>query len=117
MTPAEKAAATRRWNKRAREQSHKWFSVIQRESPTASSISQGYNVDGGSLVDLPDSDRFFAWCKKQEIRVKYVHSSGSGTGSSRWYWIIPKDDGQAALIRLKWLGPDFNPGGNPRAEG
>ena len=102
MPRAEKAAATRHWNKRVREQSHKWFSVIERKSPAVSSISQGY--DPSLLIDLPDWDEFFAWCKSHEICVRYVHSSGSGTGSSRWYWMIPKDESQAALIRLKWLG-------------
>jgi hypothetical protein len=115
VTPAEKAATTRRWDKRVREQSHKWFTVIERKSPTASSIYQGYDGDASILIDLPECCEFFAWCKNHEICVKYVHSTRSGMGRSCWYWIIPKDDSQAALIRLKWLGSDFNPGGNPRS--
>src|SRR5215204_6649530 len=104
MTPAEKAAATRRWNKRVREQSHKWFTVMERKSPTASCICQGYSGNPESFIDLTNCAEFFAWCKKYDIYVKYEHSTHSGTRSSRWYWIIPKDDSQAALIQLNWLG-------------
>ena len=102
MTPAEKAAATRRWNKQVREQSHKWFTVIERKYPTASSICQGYSNNPEAFIDLPDCAEFFAWCKRYDISVKYEHSTHSGARSSRWYWIIPKDDSQAALIN--WLG-------------
>src|SRR5829696_8723246 len=110
MTPAEKAAVTRLWTKRVREQRHKWFTVVERPSPAAGSICQGH-CDPATAVASLNCAEFFAWCSKYDIFVKYEYGTGRGTRSSRWYWVIPKDETQAALIRLKWLGRGAMPEG------
>lgn len=103
LTPGQKAVATRRYNKLRKQQGHKWFAVyIHPFDP--GHIRQGidWNAAGDNPVARFDTDEFLQWCRDNGVALS--NDRACGDEGARGYDLIPQNDGQMILTKLRWFG-------------